>query len=45
MEYKLDRVFTNELMIKQLMPYMDGNLLLSLYFARRAGHIRESSLS
>lgn len=35
-EYKLDRVFTNELMIKQLMPYMDGNLLLSLYFCEKS---------
>ena len=35
-EYRLERVYTNEVMIKQLMPYCDGNLLLSLHFCERS---------
>lgn len=40
-EYRLERVYLNELLIKQLMPYMEQDLMLSLYFCEKSRSYKE----
>lgn len=43
-EYRLERVYLNEVMIKQLMPYFEKNLMLSLYFCEKSRAYKEKHL-